>query len=179
MIINTTTPRVTSNFKSPALTDLIRPRQSRLTNIRPLLAVLPCVRWTMPPRRNGWFAPPPREMPPHSKSRNPFINGSKTWVRSDGILCVKCGELGHLSNECNGVWLPAWEQSYLKETVFGSSPKANFATAGYGAFDGNVQPYGTPTRSSTEASSVQMTPSSSASSNSVTVGIGGLSVGRA
>ncbi|KAL8845914.1 MAG: hypothetical protein Q9221_008958, partial [Calogaya cf. arnoldii] len=134
------------------------------------------------PRRNGWFATPPRNLPPRSKSRNPFINGSKAWVHADSVLCVKCGELGYISNQCDGTVLPVWEQSYLKEIVFGASPKANFASARYRAFDSNVQPYSTPPLSSTstEASSVQMTPSSSsASTNSVTVGIGGLSVGQA
>lgn len=42
----------------------------------------------------------PKEISEASTSRNPYINGDRTWVSSeDGPLCVKCGEVGFTSNQ--------------------------------------------------------------------------------
>jgi len=74
-------------------------------------------------------------------------------------------------------------RAYLRETVFGDSPQANFAQACYGAYDGAVKPWSWPERpesSSSRPGSVPMTPSSSSgytskSCNSITFGTSGLS----
>ena len=65
------------------------------------------------------------------------------------MLCVKCGYLGYTTKECVEASLPAWEQSYLKEIVFGDPPRSSFAAAGYGEFDGQSRPYGRRSSSST------------------------------
>ena len=44
--------------------------------------------------------------------------------------------------ECEEEQLPAWEQAYLKETVFGQSPQVSFTQAGFGANNGEAQLYG-------------------------------------
>ncbi|KAL2041876.1 hypothetical protein N7G274_005063 [Stereocaulon virgatum] len=104
-----------------------------------------------PPRRQD-YQPTPRTIPEKSTSKNPFINGSKPWtIERDGRLCIRCGHLGHLPKEYNDEVLPAWEQSYLREIVFGTSPQVNFAAAGYGDFDGRVYPFGTSIPSATPA----------------------------
>ena len=54
---------------------------------------------------------------------------------------MKRGYLGHTTKECAEASLPAWEQSYLKEIVFGDPPRSSFAVAGYGEFDGQSRPY--------------------------------------
>ena len=100
----------------------------------------------------------------------------------DGPLCVKCGYIGHISKECSDDVLPAWEQLYLREIVFGSPPQLNFASAGYGEFDGNVRPYGTSSGSSrfTLQTSITSSPMMSGAivspSNSIIYGVAGLSV---
>ena len=143
-----------------------------------------------PPRRQN-YQPTPRTIPKRTTSKNPFINGSKSWtIEKDGRLCIKCGHLGHLPKECNDEVLPAWEQSYLREILFGTSPQVNFAAAGYGDFDGRVYPFGTSTSSvsttpatrtpQTSTTSSPMTSgalatSASSSSNAITIGCAGLS----
>lgn len=79
----------------------------------------------------------PRVMLDGSKSLNPFINGSRSYsMREDGPMCVAGGcynarkDDGH---QCNPV--PAWEQSYLREVVFGVAPQVSFVSAGCGEFD--------------------------------------------
>ena len=123
----------------------------------------------------------PKDLPDKSKSKNPWINGTRTYnYQKDGGLCVKCGHLGHIPRDCKEDVLPAWEQSYLKTIVFGDyTPQANFAAASYGSYDGNILPYGT-SRSmdmSRSSSSGSATPSSSnaftiAASSSNSFGVG-------
>ena len=127
----------------------------------------------------------PRQIQDRSKSENPFINGSKPYsMKDDGPLCVRGGcynsrkDDGH---ECRP--LPAWEQAYLREIVFGTSPQVSFATAGYGECDGNVSPWTYPQEqvkpsvepsSSSSSRSGVWTPSSESSAsraNSVTFGV--------
>ena len=127
----------------------------------------------------------PRQIQDRSKSENPFINGSKPYnIKDDGPLCVRGGcynsrkDDGH---ECRP--LPAWEQAYLREIVFGTPPQVSFASAGFGDYDGNVTPWTYPrdpvkpfTESSSSSSSRSgvWTPSSESSAsraNSVTFGV--------
>ena len=117
-----------------------------------------------------------RELPDRSSSKNPFVNGSRSWsMKADGPLCVRGGCLGKKSNdghECTP--LPAWEQSYLREAVFGSSPQVNFAAASYGEHDGAAVAWNWP--SSSQSSSRGLTPTSSTASSvhSITAGMSGL-----
>ena len=84
-----------------------------------------------------------KDIPNRSESKNPWINGSRQWAMSrDGRLCVKCGNLGHIATECADEALPAWEQSYLREIVFGQVPQVSFAASGYSFFDSSAKPYG-------------------------------------
>ena len=85
----------------------------------------------------------PTDLPDRKTSNNPWINGSKVYNRKEGVLCVRCGHIGHTDAS-----LPAWEQSYLKEIVFGDPPRSSFAAAGYGEFDGQTRPYGSRSNSS-------------------------------
>ena len=43
---------------------------------------------------------------------------------------------------CNNFQLPAWEQSYFRNVVFGDSPSIKFAETKFGTLNGNNQPYG-------------------------------------
>ncbi len=104
-------------------------------------------------------------------------------MNRDGRLCIKCGHLGHISRECNDDVLPAWEQSYLREVVFGSPAQTNFAEASFGAYDGNIHAYGTYALSGTSQSQITpplsrstMDSSPSPSSHSLHFGFAGLSV---
>ncbi|KAL9001958.1 MAG: hypothetical protein Q9188_005090 [Gyalolechia gomerana] len=87
--------------------------------------------------RRGPFRPEPKGLPEASKSKNPYINGKLIWsIDKDGVLCV-----GHIGRSCTHLPLPVWEQSYLRNLVFGDPPQVNFAIAGYGAYDGATKPY--------------------------------------
>lgn len=141
------------------------------------------------PRR---FQPVPSDLPDRKTSNNSWINGSKIYSRKEGVLCVKCGHLGHTAKECEETSLPAWEQSYLKELVFGDAPRSSFAAAGYGEFDGQARPYGSRSNSlstgmyggSSSSEQTVYTPSSpsskmsgalsSSGSNMVSYGMAGL-----
>lgn len=79
-----------------------------------------------------------KNLPDRSTSKNQYINGKSVWGPGHGALCVKCGETGHVMKDhigpnSYGPVLPAWEQSYLRNTVFGDmSAQLYFCTAGYG-----------------------------------------------
>ncbi len=114
-----------------------------------------------------------REINDRSKSKNPFINGSRPYsIRADGPLCVRCGELNAKKDDGHRCLpLPAWEQSYLRELVFGTPAQSNFAAAGFGEYDGNVSPW---SGSSSSNQSTVATPSSgsvTSQSNCVTFGV--------
>ncbi|POS84036.1 hypothetical protein EPUL_004587, partial [Erysiphe pulchra] len=52
---------------------------------------------------------------------NPYFNGSRSWNKSLGPLCIRCGTVGHASPKCGSnasSLLENWEQAYLKEMVF-------------------------------------------------------------
>ena len=95
-----------------------------------------------PPANNN-YRNPQRDLPDKSKSLNPFINGSKPYsMRADGPMCVRCGELNAKRDDGHKcIPLPAWEQSYLRELVFGTPAQSNFAAAGFGEFDGRASPW--------------------------------------
>lgn len=129
--------------------------------------------------------PTPKDMPDRAASKNPWINGTLNWSFSkDGLLCVKCGTKGHSTKTCDALPLPAWEQSYLRMIVFGDNPQANFASVGFGEFDGAVRAYGTSAQPTTDsqASSATGPPTPTSSidsyisprSNSVQFGVAGL-----
>ncbi|KAL1956090.1 hypothetical protein VTO42DRAFT_7685 [Malbranchea cinnamomea] len=44
---------------------------------------------------------------------NPYVNGSKPFIRGEHLVCVTCGELNHTSN-CTGILLPMDEQRVLR-----------------------------------------------------------------
>lgn len=122
-----------------------------------------------PGNRPRNFQPTPKEMPDRSTSKNPWINGTLFWsYGKDGLLCVKCGTKGHSAKTCSHSPLPAWEQSYLRMLVFGDNPQANFASVGFGEFDGAAKPYSVGpsilARDSTTSSPAPLTPSSSVDS---------------
>lgn len=62
---------------------------------------------------------PAGSLPPKTASHNPFINESAKYYQGMGMLCVRCGDLGHKSNICTKPAMKNWEQVYLKEIVFG------------------------------------------------------------
>lgn len=65
--------------------------------------------------------------------------------------------------ECCEEVLPAWEQSYLKEIVFDRPAEVNFASVGYGEFDGSTKPFGSSyVLGSVSKSDSILTPSTSA-----------------
>ncbi|POS82748.1 hypothetical protein EPUL_006197, partial [Erysiphe pulchra] len=54
-------------------------------------------------------------------SKNPYFNGSGSWNKSLGPLCIRCGTVGHAgpkSGSNASSLLENWEQAYLKEMVF-------------------------------------------------------------
>ncbi|KAL8646371.1 MAG: hypothetical protein Q9210_006179, partial [Variospora velana] len=58
----------------------------------------------------GYQRPQPQDLPDKSKSKNEYINGTLIWsISKDGLLCVKCGELGHIGKQCANLPLLAWE----------------------------------------------------------------------
>lgn len=138
------------------------------------------------PYKPHLYQPTPKDLPPKSESRNPWINGTRKWsAENNGQLCVRCGHLGHISQDCIDKPLPAWEQSYLKEIVFRQSAQSNFIMAGFGGFDGpEIRPYGSPSASSQlltltsseDPGSLKMSDAiSSASANSIRYSFAGLS----
>jgi len=129
------------------------------------------------------FQATPKDLPDAKKSKNPYVNGTRTWNRSDGPLCFGCGHLGHVRKDCVDEILPAWEQSYLKSTIFGdASPSSNFAAACYGAFDGAVEPYHEAhkeyLRSSSPTKWNREEPKASPFANSISFGVEGLSLSK-
>ena len=119
--------------------------------------------------------PTPKEMPDRTVSKNPWINGTLSWsYGKDGLLCVRCGTKGHSARNCDGSPLPAWEQSYLRMIVFGDNPQVNFASVGFGEYDGATKPYGTEIPKSSAASTIsstssgQVTPSTSSIDSYIT-----------
>ncbi|RKF59009.1 hypothetical protein OnM2_063021 [Erysiphe neolycopersici] len=57
-------------------------------------------------------------VPPNRLSRHPIINGTKPYSKEMGLLCFRCGELGHRKAECTGNPLEWWEQMKLKEILW-------------------------------------------------------------
>lgn len=128
--------------------------------------------------------PAPKDLPERATSKNPWINGTLIWsYDKDGRLCVSCGTKGHISKDCTNAALPAWERSYLRMIVFGDPPQANFASAGYGSYDGNSQAYGTPSdadrlASLSTSSSIDTYVDLSPRSHSLSFGLAGLRMDR-
>lgn len=59
---------------------------------------------------------PTRELPDASKSKNEFINGKKKYnADRDGVLCVRCGKIGHIETSCEGLLLPSWNSLILRQ----------------------------------------------------------------
>ncbi|RKF54515.1 hypothetical protein GcC1_210053, partial [Golovinomyces cichoracearum] len=67
-----------------------------------------------------------QNMPPKNLSRNSLINGSRIYNKEMGILCIRCGGIGHRKPECAGPQLEWWEQSYLRDMIW---PKINVNSA--------------------------------------------------
>lgn len=58
-------------------------------------------------------------LPPNSMSRNPFVNGTRTYRKDkDGQLCIRCGSIGHIGSNCPGQRLENWEQVHLRNLIF-------------------------------------------------------------
>jgi hypothetical protein len=60
-------------------------------------------------------------LPPRSSSSHPVINGTEQFDRSRGPLCFKCGTYNHVAKNCALPPLTYWEQSYLKQLLFGGA----------------------------------------------------------
>ena len=90
----------------------------------------------LPERRPRNYQPPiPKSVPNRNDSSNPWVNGSRTYdAKRDGRLCVKYGTLGHIPKDCAEEYLPAWEQTILKEIVFGPTPQVSSAVIGWGSY---------------------------------------------
>ncbi|KAI0996300.1 hypothetical protein K3495_g11879, partial [Podosphaera aphanis] len=65
--------------------------------------------------------------PPRHLSRNPFVNGTKEFKKEIGLLCLCCGEIGHLRLDCTSKPLEIWEQRYLRDVLY---KKVNYNTDG-------------------------------------------------
>lgn len=50
-------------------------------------------------------------------SNHPIVNGSQPFYREMGILCPKCGEIGHRQDTCVGPELAGWEQYILRGKI--------------------------------------------------------------
>lgn len=62
---------------------------------------------TYPPPSKQHFEPS-ANLPDRMTSRNPYINGTRTWIyKQVGSLCVNCGQCGHTSKTCSELQLPA------------------------------------------------------------------------
>ncbi|KAI1007350.1 hypothetical protein K3495_g870 [Podosphaera aphanis] len=62
-----------------------------------------------------------KPLPPKRFSKNPYVNGSQSWNKLMGLLCIRRGTVGHASLKCDSHGssiLENWEQAYLKEIVF-------------------------------------------------------------
>ena len=76
---------------------------------------------TMPPLGQ---APPRRPQLPAleiqyiQSSSNPYVNGSGPHNPEDGVLCISCGEAGHVAKGCTGPALVPTEQKALYKTLF-------------------------------------------------------------
>ena len=116
-----------------------------------------------PPPRNYNEFKDSKDLPDGKTSKNKYINGTVQWHNTSGVLCVKCGETGHVSRYCSTTPLPAWEQAHLRSIVFGGSPQANLASVG---FSDDSAPYG----------SVPLTPSTSTSSSTTSASVPSSSV---
>ena len=113
---------------------------------------------------------PPKDMPDRSNFQNQFINGSRAWsMLGDGVFCVKCGYLGHISKECHDQVLSSWEQAYLKEIVFDQFGQVNFASLSLGEYDSNPRPYGS--HPSSTSSLGVLTPAGSEASGAYMSGV--------
>ncbi|RKF59570.1 hypothetical protein OnM2_059080 [Erysiphe neolycopersici] len=64
----------------------------------------------------------PENNPPRNLSRNQFVNLSTNYSKEMGVLCIRCGNVGHKKPECVGPQLEWWEQTYLRELIW---PKVN------------------------------------------------------
>lgn len=104
----------------------------------------PALHWTSPPQADQKQdnAPPKRvapyesyapagSLPPRTASRNLFNNESAKYHQGMGMLCVKCGDLGHKSNACTKPAVTNWERAYLKEIVFGIGPHVGYTSPGF------------------------------------------------
>lgn len=59
--------------------------------------------------------PKPVIKPDGSKSINQYVTGEKKYnSRTNGPLCVECGDLGHLPRSCTGQALMGWEKETLR-----------------------------------------------------------------
>ena len=104
---------------------------------------------------------PPKGLPPREESRNPYIRGDREYQRSkDGLLCIRCGHLGHMARDCDSQPVPAWEASYLGaliQPVRGQSLEDNaadkFAAKRYGYWDesNGACPFGTTSGNATSS----------------------------
>ena len=65
-----------------------------------------------------------------SQSNNPYINGSRVFVPGRGVLvCIKCGEDGHISYNCSNPELSRGEQSILRDMVLGGRERLPYRPA--------------------------------------------------
>ena len=120
-------------------------------------------------RPRNYQQPMPKGVPDRKDSSNPWVNGSRSYdAKRDGRLCVKCGTLGHIPKDCMEEYLPSWEQTILKEIVFGPTPLASSAAVGFGSCYRPTSPVGSFPQSSqpSKESISAYTPSTSDSTNS-------------
>jgi len=66
-------------------------------------------------------------LPPRSSSSHLVINGTEQFDRSRGLLCFKCRTYDHVAKNCILRPLSYWEQSYLKQLLFGGAAKSYYA----------------------------------------------------
>lgn len=71
-----------------------------------------------PRQRPAYNNNEPLPLPGSVPSQNVFISGKEVYDKSKGVICIVCGELGHIKTQCQGIPLTPKEQLVLKGLIY-------------------------------------------------------------